>query len=126
MSAAQFEFGEEVESATGWTWPTTVFVGGQIHRRTVSLTFQDYDLWSRGRVRPVQVAEACLAWLLERDDEPSPPEATTGAVTGVMPDGVTGAMLDALPERFDCGRARRTHPRIDAELPARLGVRFGG
>lgn len=102
MSQPQFEFGEENESTTGWTWPVVVFLDGRLHRRSVSLGFQDYDLWSRGRVPPVHTAEACVRWLLEHEAP------------------------DALPDPFDCGRVRRTHPGIDAELPARLGIRFGG
>ncbi len=102
MSDAQLEFGEETESAASWSWPATVFAGGRVHALTVTLSFQDYDLWSRGRVPPVRTAEACLHWLLERE-----PAAE-------------------LPDPFDCARTRRRHPAVDAELPAALGIRFGG
>ena len=100
MSAPQLEFGRESEGAAGWRWPVRVFAGGRVHARAVSLGFQDYDLWSRGRVPPVRTAEACLLWLLERED------------------------AAGLADPFDLGRVRRRHPAVDRELPARLGIRL--
>ena len=101
MTEPQFEFGPEAESAASWSWPATIFADGRVHELTVTLSFQDYDLWSRGRVPPVRTAEACLRWLLGHE-----PAA-------------------GLPDPFDCARTRRRHPAVDAELPAALGIRFG-
>ena len=102
MSDPQLEFGEETEAAASWSWPVRVFAGGRVHDRVVALSFQDYDLWSRGRVPPVAVAEACLLWLLQRED------------------------AAGLPDPFDCARVRRGHPEVDAELPGRLGKPLAG
>ena len=100
MSAPQLELGEETEEAAAWRWPVRVFAGGRVHERVVSLSFQDYDLWSRGRVPPARTAEACLLWLLERED------------------------AAGLADPFDLGRVRRAHPGVDRELPGLLGIRL--
>ncbi len=93
---AEFEIGEETarpHPPGGWSYRVTVFCDGRVSGHTVTLGFQDYDLWSRGRVGPSRVVDAAMRYLLERG----------------------GA--DAVPERFDCSALRRTHPGVDAALP---------
>ncbi|BAM05133.1 hypothetical protein [Phycisphaera mikurensis] len=102
MSDAQVELGEETEGPSGWSWPARVFARGRLRELDVRLSFQDYDLWCRGRVPPARVAAACVAWLCGVEDPAT------------------------LADPFDCARARRSHPAIDAELPERLGIRMSG
>lgn len=92
----EIEVGTESETATHWSYEVCVFDQGRTHRFDVTLSFQDYDLWSRGRVAPSRVVEAAFEFLL--DNEP-----TTSIMT-----------------RFDCSVIRRYFPKVDTELPRRL------
>ena len=95
----EFEIGEEDEQDHQWSYAVNVFAGGRLRAMTVTLSYQDYDLWSRGRVAPSRVVEACLAYLLEA--------------------GGSGTAAD-LASSFDCSTLRRTFPTLDEELPQRL------
>ncbi|MEM1353946.1 MAG: hypothetical protein AAGC44_09135 [Planctomycetota bacterium] len=92
----EIEVGTETESTNHWSYQVRVFGQGRTHRYDVTLSFQDYDLWSRGRVAPSRVVEAAFEFLL--DHEPA---------TSIM-------------SRFDCSVIRRYFPRVDQELPGRL------
>ena len=93
---AEIEIGTETESQHDWSYPVTVFAGGRKHDFRVSLSFQDYDLWSRGRVSPSRVVEAAFEFLLER--EPA----------------------DQILAKFDCSVIRRFFPDVDETLPGML------
>ena len=93
---AEVDITTETEGSHNWLFEANVFAGGRLHRLELTLSFQDYDLWSHGRVAPSRVAAAVVRYLLERAD------------------------ADAIAERFDCATLRRTFPEIDAELPAQL------
>ena len=92
----EIEVGTETETATHWAYEVRVFAQGRAHRYEATLSFQDYDLWSRGRVPPSRVVEAAFEYLL--DHEPA---------TSIM-------------SRFDCSVIRRYFPKVDQELPGRL------
>ncbi|MEM9419304.1 MAG: hypothetical protein AAGA25_09685, partial [Planctomycetota bacterium] len=64
---AEIEVGQEVEHATSWSYAVTVFSDGRMFRHTVTLSFQDYDLWCRGRVSPSRVVEAAFRFLLQNE-----------------------------------------------------------
>lgn len=91
---AEIEVGTETETATHWSYDVRVFDQGRAHSHTVTLSFQDYDLWSHGRVSPSRVVDACFRFLLDR--EPA----------------------DDIMEKFDCSVIRRYFPEVDKELPA--------
>ncbi|MEM6750708.1 MAG: hypothetical protein AAF612_09585 [Planctomycetota bacterium] len=93
---ADIEIGPEVEGEANWSYQVRVFAQGQTHDYQVTLSFQDYDLWSRGRVAPAKVVEAAFGFLLER--EPA------------------GAILS----KFDCSVIRRYFAEVDRELPKLL------
>ena len=93
---AEIDIETETEHDTYWAYVVSVFAGGRVHKFDVRLSFQDYDLWSRGRVAPSRVADACVRYLLERADAAD------------------------LAEQFDCATLRRSYPELDAELPAML------
>jgi hypothetical protein len=93
---AEIEITEEVEHAASWSYAVTVFADGRTFRHAVTLSFQDYDLWCRGRVSPSRVVEAAFKFLLQR--EPA---------------------ADILP-KFDCSVIRRHFADIDTELPKNL------
>ncbi|MEM1446800.1 MAG: hypothetical protein AAGF84_12145 [Planctomycetota bacterium] len=65
-SSAEFEIGPETETATHWSYAVTLFAAGRTREITVTLSYPDYDHWSRGRVPPVKVVEATLRFALER------------------------------------------------------------
>ncbi|MEX0655575.1 MAG: hypothetical protein WD534_14700 [Phycisphaeraceae bacterium] len=87
------EIGPETEGDNNWSYEVRVFDAGRTHEYAVTLSWSDYDLWSRGRVPPSQVVEAAFRFLLER--EPA------------------GAILP----KFDCSVIRRYFPEVDKELP---------
>ena len=93
---ADLELGPETEDDAGWRYAASVFADGRVHRCTLTLSFQDYDLWCRGQHAPSRVARAALTFFLERE----------GA-------GNT-------PERLDCATLRRSFPEVDAELPGQV------
>jgi hypothetical protein len=92
----EIEVGPEVELGTSWQYDVAVFDAGRTHRHTVTLSFQDYDLWCRGRVGPSRVVEAAFRFLL--DHEPA----------------------DQVLAKFDCSVIRRYFPAVDEKLPQML------
>jgi hypothetical protein len=93
---AEIEIGTETETPTSWSYDVRVFDEGRTHAYRVSLSFSDYDHWSRGRVPPSRVVERAFEFLLQR--EPA---------TSIM-------------SKFDCSVIRRFFPEVDRELPAML------
>lgn len=93
---AEIEVGQETENAASWSYDVTVFDAGRTHRHTVTLSYQDYDLWCRGRVSPSRVVEAAFKFLLR--NEPA----------------------EQILEKFDCSVIRRYFADVDAELPKLL------
>ncbi len=93
---AEIEIGPETEHAAAWSYEVNVFADGQVHRYDVTLSFQDYDLWCRGRVSPSRVVEAAFKFLLERES--------------------AGEILS----KFDCSIIRRYFGEVDGELPGML------
>ncbi|MEM8783803.1 MAG: hypothetical protein AAGE65_13240 [Planctomycetota bacterium] len=65
-SSAEFEIGPETETATHFSYDVTLFDAGRTRTLAVTLSFQDYDHWSHGRVPPVKVVDATLRFALER------------------------------------------------------------
>ena len=96
---AEYEIGEETpregppRGPGGWSYDVTVFADGRVSRHTVTLSFQDYDHWSHGRVGPSRVVDAAMRFILDR------------------------RKADEVPQRFDCSMLRRTDPDVDGELP---------
>ena len=90
---ADIEIGTETEGERQWSYDVTVYDGGKTHTFTVTLSFQDYDHWSRGRVAPSQVVHKAFEFLLER--EPA---------TSIL-------------SKFDCSVIRRYFPDVDDVLP---------
>jgi hypothetical protein len=88
--------GTETEGQNNWQYQLQVEDGGQNHEYEVTLSWQDYDLWSRGRVAPEKVVRTAFEFLLER--EPA---------TMIM-------------SRFDCSVIRRYFPEVDRELPKKI------
>ena len=95
-SAAEIEVGQETEHDTHWVYEVRVFADGKARRHRVTLSFQDYDHWSHGRVPPSRVVAACLRYLLNH--EPA----------------------DQVQDAFDCSVIRRKFPEVDRELPATI------
>ena len=93
---AEIEIGPETEHAAAWSYPVTVFADGRTHRFEVTLSFQDYDLWCRGRVGPSRVVEAAFKFLLSRES------------------------AEEILSKFDCSVIRRYFGEVDAELPKLL------
>ncbi len=93
---ADIEVGPETEADNHWSYAVRVFDAGRTHDYKVTLSFQDYDLWSHGRVAPSRVVEAAFEFLLA--NEPA------------------GAIMS----KFDCSVIRRYFPQVDRELPERL------
>ena len=92
----QIEIGQETENATQWAYDVQVHDNGRTHRYRVTLSFSDYDLWSKGRVSPSRVVEAAFEFLL---DQESP---------------------DQIMSKFDCSVIRRYFPGVDKALPKRV------
>ena len=93
---ADIEVGTETEAANHWAYGVSVFDGGRKRDHRVTLSFQDYDLWSRGRVSPSRVVESAFEFLLA--NEPA----------------------SAIMSKFDCSVIRRYFPKVDQELPGML------
>lgn len=93
---ADVEVGPETEHDTHWSYTVRVFSDGRTHDYAVTLSFQDYDLWSRGRVAPSRVIEAAFDFLLA--NEPA----------------------SAIMSKFDCSVIRRYFPKVDQELPGMI------
>ena len=62
----------------------------------MTLSFQDYDHWSHGRVPPSRVVEAAFEYLLDHEGP------------------------NEIMKKFDCSVIRRYFPEVDGELPGRL------
>ncbi len=90
---AEIEIGQETENRNNWSYQVSVYDGGRHYSFDVTLSFQDYDLWSHGTIPPSKVVEKAFRFLLSR--EPA------------------GAIL----QKFDCSVIRRYFPEVDAELP---------
>lgn len=93
---ADIEIGPETEHDNHWSYTVSVFDGGRKHDYAVTLSFQDYDLWSRGRVAPSRVIEQAFVFLLQ--NEPA----------------------SSIMNKFDCSVIRRYFPQVDKELPGLL------
>ena len=94
---ADIEIGEEKEGESQWSYDVTVYDGGKAHAYQVTLSFQDYDHWSHGRVPPEQVVRAAFRFLLDR--EPA----------------------SAILSKFDCSVIRRYFPEVDQQIGKYLG-----
>jgi len=90
---AEIEIEQETEGKNNWAYKVSVFDTGKRHEYEVTLSFQDYDLWSHGAIAPSKVVEKAFKFLLER--EPA---------TSIM-------------SKFDCSVIRRYFPEVDTELP---------
>ena len=90
---AEIEIGPEVEGKNNWSYEVCVFDAGKRHTYAVTLSFQDYDHWSKGAIPPSKVVEKAFRFLLER--EPA---------TAIM-------------SKFDCSVIRRYFPEVDTVLP---------
>lgn len=93
---AEIEIGEETEASNHWAYAVSVFADGRKHDYAVTLSFQDYDLWSRGRVSPSRVVEAAFKFLLANES--------------------AGSIMS----KFDCSVIRRYFPEVDQALPEML------
>lgn len=94
--AAEIEIGQETERDTHWAYDVRTFADGKTREHRVTLSFQDYDLWSHGRVPPCRVVDACFRFLLSH-----------GPATDIR-------------DRFDCSVIRRSFPAVDSELPSMI------
>ncbi len=94
---AVFEILAQCDAAVGWTFDvqsTAAPPQGELRHLTLRLSWADYNHWSPdGADRPGAVAEAVLAFLLERLDPRD------------------------LPVRLDASWARRRFPDADREIP---------
>jgi hypothetical protein len=96
---AEIELGPETPLADppgGWSYPVTVFADGRTHQLHVTLSYQDYDFWSHGRVGPSRVVEAVVRYLVDQTS------------------------AESVMQKFDCSVARRVYPDIDRDLPSLL------
>ncbi len=90
---AEIEIGPETEGKNNWSYEVSVFDAGKRHMYAVTLSFQDYDLWSKGTLPPSKVVEKAFKFLLQRES--------------------AGEIMS----KFDCSVIRRYFPEVDAELP---------
>lgn len=88
---------QETETAGGWVYRGHAGEDGTGRGLEMSLSWADYEYWSRGLVRPVDVALALLR---------------------IASDQIG---TDLLPDRFDAARLRRTIPRFDERVRVELG-----
>lgn len=93
---AEISVKTESDSGRGWTFHVEIDDDGRLHEYDVTLSWSDYDLWSRGQVAPERVVRAAMNFLLER--EPA---------TAIM-------------RSFDCAVIRRYFPEVDKTLPGML------
>jgi hypothetical protein len=91
---APIEIVGEQELASGWAFAAQALSEqGRLVKCELRLSFVDYNLWSPdGSIAPVRVAEAVLAFIIER----------------------VGAR--GLPPRFDAAQARRMFPDADQQI----------
>ena len=88
---------QETETESGWVYYGEVGRADGVREIEMSLSWADYEYWSRGLVRPVDVARALLRVAMSQLDP------------------------GLLPDRFDAARLRRTIPRFDERVRAELG-----
>jgi hypothetical protein len=95
----QVEIISEQELGNAWRFAVQILGdGGDLHRRTMTLAWADYNLWSNdGADAPAKVAEAVLVFLLGK----------------LLP--------DQLPEKFDASIARRRFADADEDIPRLIG-----
>jgi hypothetical protein len=93
---ATIEVTHEREGTHHWTYAVRVVDGADSFDHEVTLSFQDYDHWTRGRVAPSRAVNAAFEFLLSREPASS-----------ILP-------------RFDCSVIRRYFPEVDQELPKLL------
>lgn len=93
---AQIEIGQETEGPNRWSYDVTVHDEGKTYTYDVTLSWSDYDLWSRGRVAPERVVKAAFNFLLSKES------------------------ADSILSKFDCALIRRYFPEVDSELPGML------
>lgn len=89
----QINVKSETEGSNHWAYDVCVDDGDDHFEYRVTLSWADYDLWSRGRVAPEKVVHAAFEYLLERES--------------------AGSILS----QFDCSVIRRYFPEVDRELP---------
>ncbi len=85
--------GQEQEAPGQWLFEVSVVAHSTRYDYRVTLGWNDYDLWSRGRIPPSQVVYRLFEFLLKR--EPA----------------------QAILSRFDCSLVRRYFPEVDRLLP---------
>lgn len=95
----QIEIISEQELSNAWRFEVQVLGdGGELHRRTLTLAWADYNLWSHdGSDAPAKVAEAALEFLLMK-----------------MP-------AEQLPPKLDASLARRRFADADEVIPQLIG-----
>ena len=91
---AEIVIGIETEGTNQWSYDVQVTQNGKPYDYQVTLSWSDYDLWSRGRVAPQKVIRAAFEFLL--DKEPA----------------------SSILSKFDCSLIRRYFPEVDQELPS--------
>ena len=97
MAVSTVDVRTEIDTGQGWEFEVVLTrpgFGMSVH--TVHLSWQDYDLWSRGAHPPVRVIEALLTYLLDHDGEA------------------------ALRDKFDAARVRRFLPDVDKAMRAAI------
>ncbi len=87
----------ESQTSQGWAFEVRIFCGGKTYNYQTSLSWQDYDLWSKGRARPEHVVRGAFKFLLSREE-----------ASEIMP-------------RFDCSIIRRFFGDVDDCLPELIG-----
>ena len=93
---SQIDVTTETEGENHWIYQVVVDDQQVKYDYQVTLSWADYDLWSRGRVPPEKVVHAAFEFLLER--EPA----------------------SAILRKFDCSVIRRYFPKVDTDLPNRV------
>ena len=90
---AEIEIGQETRGDNQWRYEVYVYAGGRRYTYAVTLSWSDYDLWSKGRVAPAVVVRAAFEFLLARE--------SASSILG----------------KFDCALIRRYFPEVDRVLP---------
>ena len=93
---AQIEITEEYDQAHGWLFEAQMLdEHGHLHHYQITLSYADYNLWSRdGSDPPERVAEAALHYLIEHMG------------------------IDDMKPSFDASIARRLEPEADRIIPS--------
>jgi hypothetical protein len=89
----EIEVATETEGHNHWSYRVRVREGGRGYEYHVTLSWSDYDLWSKGRVAPERVIRAAFQFLLEREPASS------------------------ILSKFDCALIRRYFSEVDRLLP---------